>query len=70
VLNPDQILNAIADGCHRDLDPEHDLCSQCLNCDEWICIKCSHCACERVNDVPVLARQVSVRAVLSPYESE
>jgi hypothetical protein len=55
MVNADQVLSAIANltfcaECHRDLDPEIDLCSQCPTCGEWYCIKCSRCACDRVND--------------------
>lgn len=52
MLNPDQILAALNDlrfcaECHRELDPEREACSQCYECDELLCRKCSRCACER-----------------------
>jgi hypothetical protein len=52
VLNADQVLYAIADltfcaECHRDLNPETEMCSQCIKCDEWMCGQCSRCACQR-----------------------
>jgi hypothetical protein len=53
MLNPDQILGAIEDlefcaECYKDLNPKTDKYSQCFDCDELLCAKCSHCACDRV----------------------
>ena len=34
--------------CGRGLDPDSDLCSQCPQCERWMCPECSVCDCDRL----------------------